>query len=107
MGHMGDGNLHYSFGAPLHITSREAFLPMVKTLDRIVHDMVNEIGGSISAEHGIGSVKLLELEHYRSSTELDIMRAIKKALDPKGLMNPGKVIRVDPNEPVAEAFPTR
>ena len=66
MGHMGDGHLHSSFGAPLDVTSREAFLPMVKTLDRIVHDMVNEIGGSISAEHGIGSVKLLELEHYRS-----------------------------------------
>ncbi len=107
MGHMGDGNLHYSFGAPLDVTTREAFLPMVKTLDRIVHDMVNEIGGSISAEHGIGSVTLLELEHYRSSTELDIMRAIKKALDPKGLMNPGKVIRVDPGETVAEAFPMR
>ncbi|QQS12030.1 MAG: FAD-binding oxidoreductase [Rhodospirillales bacterium] len=107
MGHMGDGNLHYSFQAPEGLNDRTAFVPMVRTLDRIVHDMVNEIGGSISAEHGIGSIKLLELEHYRSKTELDVMRAIKKALDPQGLMNPGKVIRVDPNEEVREGLPMR
>jgi FAD/FMN-containing dehydrogenase len=71
-------------------------------LYRIVHDMVVEENGSISAEHGIGSIKLLELEQYRSQTELDVMRAIKKAIDPKGIMNPGKVIRVDPGEPAAD-----
>jgi FAD/FMN-containing dehydrogenase len=97
-GHMGDGNIHYSFTAPEHITSAAEFAPMVKVLDKIVCDMVAEIGGSISAEHGIGVIKVLELEHYRSEVELDIMRAIKKALDPKDLMNPGKVIRLDPND---------
>jgi FAD/FMN-containing dehydrogenase len=102
MGHMGDGNLHYTLTAPIGVKDRAAFAPMVKTLYRIVHDMVVEENGSISAEHGIGSIKLLELEQYRSQTELDVMRAIKKAIDPKGIMNPGKVIRVDPGEPAAD-----
>ncbi len=103
MGHMGDGNLHYTFSAPQGVKARAEFAPSVKVLDRIVHDMVAEFDGSISAEHGIGSAKLLELERYRSATELDVMRAIKKALDPKGIMNPGKVIRVDPDETVRDA----
>ncbi len=102
MGHMGDGNLHYNFSAPVDVKDRAQFAPTVKILDRIVHDMVAKFDGSISAEHGIGSAKLLELEHYRSQTELDVMRAIKKALDPQGIMNPGKVIRVDPAESVHE-----
>jgi FAD/FMN-containing dehydrogenase len=102
MGHMGDGNLHYTFSAPAGVRERADFAPSVKILDRIVHDTVAQFDGSISAEHGIGSAKLLELERYRSQAELDVMRAIKKALDPDGLMNPGKVIRVDPQEPVQE-----
>lgn len=101
-GHVGDGNIHYSFTAPEHITSKADFEPMVKVLDQIVNDMVAEIGGSISAEHGIGAIKVTELEHYRSPVELDIMRAIKKALDPRHLMNPGKVIRLDPSEKALE-----
>lgn len=101
-GHVGDGNIHYSFTAPEHITSKADFQPMVKVLDEIVNDMVTEIGGSISAEHGIGAIKVAELEHYRSPVELDIMRAIKKALDPKHLMNPGKVVRIDPGEKALE-----
>lgn len=100
-GHIGDGNIHYGFTAPEHVTSKADFAPMVKVLDEIVCDMAAEIGGSFSAEHGIGAAKLLELEHYRSPIELDIMRAIKKALDPKHLMNPGKVIRLDPSEKAA------
>jgi FAD/FMN-containing dehydrogenase len=107
MGHMGDGNLHYTFSAPAGVKTQAEFAPMIKLLDRIVHDMVTAADGSISAEHGIGSVKLLELEHYRSQTELDVMRAIKKALDPKGTMNPGKVIRVDPDEPVRDGSTIR
>lgn len=97
-GHVGDGNIHYSFTAPEHITDKTEFMPMVKVLDEIVNDMVAEIGGSISAEHGIGVFKVMELEHYRSDVELDVMRAIKRALDPKHLMNPGKVIRLDATE---------
>jgi FAD/FMN-containing dehydrogenase len=101
-GHVGDGNIHYSFTAPEHITTKTDFAPMVKVLDEIVNDMVADIGGSFSAEHGIGVVKVLELEHYRSPIELDIMRAIKRALDPGHVMNPGKVIRVDPGEKALE-----
>lgn len=101
-GHIGDGNIHYSFTAPPHIKSKVEFAPMVKILSEIVHDMIAEIGGSISAEHGIGVIKVLELEHYRSAVELDIMRAIKRAIDPQHLMNPGKVIRLDPSEMALE-----
>ncbi len=101
-GHVGDGNIHYSFTAPEHITTKADYAPMVKVLDEIVNDMVAEIDGSFSAEHGIGIIKVMELEHYRSPVELDIMRAIKRALDPKHLMNPGKVIRVDPTETALE-----
>jgi FAD/FMN-containing dehydrogenase len=104
-GHIGDGNLHYSFTAPAHVTDKADFVPMVRILDRIVHDLVVAAGGSISAEHGIGVIKLTELEHYRSTTELDIMRKIKIALDPKGLMNPGKVIRTDLSQPSMEILP--
>jgi FAD/FMN-containing dehydrogenase len=58
-----------------------------------VHDIVVELGGSISAEHGIGRTRLAELEHYKQPVELTMMRAVKQALDPKGIMNPGKVVR--------------
>jgi FAD/FMN-containing dehydrogenase len=58
-----------------------------------VHDIIVELGGSISAEHGIGRTRLIELEHYKGVTELGMMRAIKQALDPQGIMNPGKVLR--------------
>ena len=59
-----------------------------------VYDLVTAYGGSISAEHGIGRIKVEELEHYRSATELDVMRVLKRGLDPQNIMNPGKVIRV-------------
>ena len=59
--------------------------------DRIVHDAVVRLGGSISAEHGIGIFKLDELRHYKSEVELDLMRSLKKAIDAKNLMNPGKI----------------
>jgi FAD/FMN-containing dehydrogenase len=70
----------------------------VKILDEIVVQMVADLTGSISAEHGIGSFKVLELEEFRSDVELDIMRAIRKALDPRHTMNPGKVIRLSTDE---------
>jgi FAD/FMN-containing dehydrogenase len=59
-----------------------------------IYDLVTSYGGSISAEHGIGRIKVDELKHYRSKIELDVMRSLKRALDPDNLMNPGKVIRV-------------
>jgi FAD/FMN-containing dehydrogenase len=60
---------------------------------RAIHDLVREFGGSFSAEHGIGRLKVGELEHYANAVELQLMRAVKTAFDPHGIMNPGKVLR--------------
>ena len=90
-GHLGDGNLHYNVAPPDGI-SNEDFLANQAAANRVVHDSVVSFGGSISAEHGIGALKREELAHYKSPVELNMMRAIKAALDPLGIMNPGKVI---------------
>ena len=90
-GHVGDGNLHYNAFAPLGETrDYAAWAPQV---NRIVYGVVQRLGGSISAEHGIGALKRDELPHYKAALELDLMRAIKKTLDPHGIMNPGKVLQ--------------
>ena len=90
-GHLGDGNLHYNV-APPGSSGHEAFLAHQGAINRIVHDAVAAFGGSISAEHGIGALKREELARYKSPVELDMMRAIKAALDPLGIMNPGKIL---------------
>ncbi|HEY0061751.1 MAG TPA: FAD-binding oxidoreductase [Telluria sp.] len=90
-GHLGDGNLHYNV-APADGGSDEQFLLHQDAVNRIVHDSVAAFGGSISAEHGIGMLKRDELVRYKSAVELNMMRAIKSALDPLGIMNPGKVL---------------
>ena len=90
-GHLGDGNLHYNV-APPDGQSHEQFLANQDAISRIVHDSVDACHGSISAEHGIGALKRDDLAHYKSKVELDMMRAIKAALDPMGIMNPGKVL---------------
>ncbi len=90
-GHLGDGNLHYNVAPPLGI-SNEDFLANQQKVNRVVHDSVVSFGGSISAEHGIGALKRDELAHYKSPVELNMMRAIKAALDPLGIMNPGKIL---------------
>jgi len=90
-GHLGDGNLHYNLAAPPG-ASADAFMANTERANRIVHDLVAAHGGSISAEHGIGQMKREELVRYKSEVELDLMRAIKRALDPRGTMNPGKVL---------------
>jgi FAD/FMN-containing dehydrogenase len=90
-GHLGDGNLHYNI-APPHGTPVDAFLAYQGDVNRIVHDSVAGFGGSISAEHGIGALKRDELPRYKTQVELDLMRAIKAALDPLGIMNPGKIL---------------
>ncbi|MFV9474869.1 FAD-binding oxidoreductase [Advenella sp. RU8] len=89
-GHLGDGNLHYNVGAP--IGEEEGFLSRQKEVYEVVHDSVHAFNGSISAEHGIGQLKKDLLPHYKSAVELSLMRKIKRALDPSGIMNPGKVI---------------
>jgi len=91
-GHVGDGNLHFNLNqAPG--ADRAAFLAREEPVKRAIHDLVRDFGGSFSAEHGIGRLKVGELERYASPVELDLMRAIKRALDPNGILNPGKVLR--------------
>ena len=90
-GHVGDGNLHYNQSRALS-SENEAFMKLQPQVNRLVHDMVHEIGGSISAEHGVGQLKRDELLHYKSAVEMEMMQAIKRALDPKGIMNPGKML---------------
>ncbi|MEF8768096.1 MAG: FAD-binding oxidoreductase [Candidatus Accumulibacter phosphatis] len=90
-GHIGDGNLHYNQSTSA-AGENAAFLAAQPEVNRIVHDLVHELGGSISAEHGIGQLKRVELLRYKSPVEIEMMRAIKRTLDPQGLMNPGKVL---------------
>jgi D-lactate dehydrogenase (cytochrome) len=91
-GHVGDGNLHFNLNQTPG-SDRNTFLAREPVIKRAVHDFVREFGGSFSAEHGIGRLKVEELEHYASPVELDLMRAVKHALDPNGVLNPGKVLR--------------
>jgi FAD/FMN-containing dehydrogenase len=90
-GHVGDGNMHYNPVRPRDWDGAR-FKQERPRINRIVHDIVVELGGSISAEHGIGQSRLAELEHYKAPVEIAMMRAVKRALDPKGIMNPGKVV---------------
>lgn len=90
-GHLGDGNLHYNVAPPAGV-SNEDFLLNQEKVNRVVYDSVAAFGGSISAEHGIGALKRDELARYKSPVELNMMRAIKAALDPLGIMNPGKIL---------------
>jgi FAD/FMN-containing dehydrogenase len=90
-GHLGDGNIHFNFNAP-GAGNDPAFLALWDEVQQTVHDIVKEFGGSISAEHGIGVMKVASLPRYKSHEELDAMRALKTAFDPKNILNPGKVI---------------
>jgi FAD/FMN-containing dehydrogenase len=90
-GHLGDGNLHFNVAPPQGVAHAD-FLLQQEAINRVVHDSVAAFGGSISAEHGIGALKRDDLQRYKSGIELDMMRAIKAALDPLGIMNPGKVL---------------
>lgn len=87
-GHIGDGNLHYNLSFPGAAPTPE----QTKTANKIVYDLLDEMHGSISAEHGLGQMKRDEITRHKSEVELDMMRAIKQALDPAGIMNPGKVL---------------
>jgi FAD/FMN-containing dehydrogenase len=91
-GHLGDGNLHFNVNqrAGTQANDLQAIEQQVR---RAIHDLVRDFGGSFSAEHGIGQLKVLELERYAPAVELELMRAIKNAFDPNGIMNPGKVLR--------------
>lgn len=90
-GHIGDGNLHYN---PIEPPGWEAarWTAETEAVNRIVHDIVAALGGSITAEHGVGRLRMAELGRYKSPVELDLMRRLKRAFDPAGILNPGKVI---------------
>ena len=90
-GHLGDGNLHYNVSPPVGM-DQGTFLGEAADITRIVHDSVAGFGGSISAEHGVGQAKREEIRRYKSALEIELMRKVKAALDPLGIMNPGKVI---------------
>jgi len=90
-GHLGDGNLHFNFNAP-RAGDDPAFLAQWDEVQLCVHDLVKEFAGSISAEHGIGAMKVSSLPRYKSHAELDAMRALKAAFDPAGILNPGKTV---------------
>jgi len=90
-GHLGDGNIHFNLSQPEAMEAGD-YLAGREHFNRIVYDIVEDLSGSFSAEHGIGTLKRDDLQRYRPATELDIMRALKVALDPKGIMNPGKVL---------------
>ena len=95
-GHVGDGNLHFNLGPAATIAAAQRDTHLLKPYEdlakRAIHDLVRAHGGSFSAEHGIGRLKVDELQRYASPVELGLMRAIKQAFDPNGIMNPGKVL---------------
>jgi FAD/FMN-containing dehydrogenase len=84
-GHIGDGNIHYNVGGPALVARRDE-------VNRVVYGVLDALGGSISAEHGLGQLKREEIRRHKDALELELMRALKATLDPRGLMNPGKVI---------------
>jgi FAD/FMN-containing dehydrogenase len=92
-GHLGDGNIHYNISQPVG-ADKAQFIARWREINHIVHGIVLSHGGSISAEHGIGQLKRDELADIRPGIELELMRRIKTAFDPAGVMNPGKVVSV-------------
>jgi FAD/FMN-containing dehydrogenase len=90
-GHIGDGNIHFNISVPKG-GDNEAFLDRWEEVSRTVHDIVHRFGGSISAEHGLGVMKHNEIAHYKSAAELDVMRSLKRTLDPNNILNPGKLL---------------
>ncbi|MBQ0131551.1 MAG: FAD-binding oxidoreductase, partial [Comamonas sp.] len=93
-GHLGDGNLHYNVQVPQGQDGQTFLREKEALVNDLVYDAVALFGGSFSAEHGVGALKADKLAHYKSPVALQMMRAIKQALDPQGLMNPGCVLKV-------------
>ena len=90
-GHIGDGNIHFNL-IQFEGEDKERFIARTEAVNTVVHDVVQRFGGSISAEHGIGQLRRSELHHRKPAAELDLMRRIKKLIDPEDLMNPGKLV---------------
>jgi FAD/FMN-containing dehydrogenase len=91
-GHLGDGNLHYNVQAPEGGDGKAFLRDFEDKVNTLVFDQVKRFGGSISAEHGVGELKAGKLPHYKDPTALAMMRAVKKALDPQNILNPGRVL---------------
>ena len=95
-GHWGDGNLHYNAQAPEGEADAAAWIAAhEECIADIIYGEVARCGGSISAEHGVGGLKAHLLPHYKSPVALQLMRSIKRALDPQNIMNPGRVLALD------------
>lgn len=90
-GHIGDGNVHFNLSQPVGMDTAQ-YLARWDEFNNIVHDIVADMDGSISAEHGLGRMKRDEITRYKSAIEMNLMRTVKRALDPKGIMNPGKLV---------------
>jgi FAD/FMN-containing dehydrogenase len=99
-GHVGDGNIHFNLAQPLGM-DKAAFLAEWERFNRIVHDIVASMNGSIAAEHGIGLIKRDELTRYKDPVALELMRTLKVALDPGNILNPGKVVAISDDVPPA------
>ena len=97
-GHFGDGNVHFNLSQPVGM-EKAAFLARWEAFNRIVHDIVHGMGGSIAAEHGVGLLKRDELVRYKDPVALDVMRTLKRALDPQNILNPGKVVAQGGDKP--------
>jgi FAD/FMN-containing dehydrogenase len=93
-GHLGDGNLHYNVQAPEGGDNATFLREQEDRVNALVYDSVKKFGGSISAEHGVGSIKVDTLPDYKDPAALGLMRSIKQALDPHNVLNPGRVIRL-------------
>jgi FAD/FMN-containing dehydrogenase len=91
-GHLGDGNLHYNVQAPEGVDATAFLRDHEHAVNTLVYDAVGRFAGSISAEHGVGALKRDELAQRKSPVALGMMRAIKQALDPNGMLNPGRVL---------------
>ncbi|MBB4038655.1 FAD/FMN-containing dehydrogenase [Microvirga flocculans] len=104
-GHFGDGNIHFNLSQPVGM-DKAAFLAQWKRFNRIVHDIVHGMNGSIAAEHGVGLIKRDELARYKDPVALELMKTLKVALDPQNILNPGKVVALGadapPSLPVAQ-----
>jgi FAD/FMN-containing dehydrogenase len=88
-GHVGDGNLHFAIQAPGH---NEALLAARSAIERAVHETTQKFRGSISAEHGLGLAKNEAIALYKTADEIEVMRALKRTLDPNNILNPGKLL---------------
>ena len=99
-GHFGDGNVHFNLSQPVGM-DKAAFIAQWERFNRIVHDIVHAMNGSIAAEHGIGLIKRDEVALYKDPVGVDLMRTLKRAFDPQNILNPGKVVAIGEHLPPA------